>query len=84
MAFVTKTYLYNFRTFVRFALVWFCLFPLPLGVRVGLRFVIVALPELFSNILFSLFGVNSSIYLNRRVFVMFPGCFNIHLFKQEV
>ena len=32
-----------FRTFVRFALVWFCLFPLPLGVWEGLRFVIVAL-----------------------------------------
>ena len=32
-----------FRTFVPFALVWFCLFPLPLGVWGGLRFVIVAL-----------------------------------------
>ena len=32
-----------FRTFVRFVLVWFCWFPLPLGVRDGLRFVIVAL-----------------------------------------
>ena len=30
-----------FRTFVRFALVWFCLFPLPFGVWKGLRFVIV-------------------------------------------
>ena len=37
-----------FRTFVRFALVWFCLFPLPLGVWEGLRFVIVALPGLLS------------------------------------
>ena len=37
-----------FRTFVRFALVWFCLFPLPLGVFEGVRFVIVALPGLFS------------------------------------
>ena len=37
-----------FRTFVRFALVWFCLFPLPLGVWKGLWFVIVALPGLFS------------------------------------
>ena len=37
-----------FRTFARFALVWFCLLPLPLGVREGLRFVIVALPGLFS------------------------------------
>ena len=26
-----------FRTFVLFALVWFCLFPLPLGVWEGLR-----------------------------------------------
>ena len=31
-----------FRSFVQFALVWFCLFPLPLGVWEGLRFVIVA------------------------------------------
>ena len=37
-----------FRTFVRFAFVWFCLFPLPLGVWKGLRLVIVALPGLFS------------------------------------
>ena len=36
-----------FRTFVRFALVWFCLFPLLLGVLEGLGFVIVALPGLF-------------------------------------
>ena len=32
-----------FRTFVRFLLVWFCRFLLPLGVWEGLRFVIVAL-----------------------------------------
>ena len=31
-----------FRTFVRFAIVWFCLFPPPLGVWEGLLFVIVA------------------------------------------
>ena len=37
-----------FDTFVRFALVWFCLVPLPLGVWEGLRLVIVALPGLFS------------------------------------
>ena len=36
------------RTFVRFVLVWICRFPLPLGVWEGLRFVIVALPGLFS------------------------------------
>ena len=33
-----------FRSFVRFALVWFCLFHLPLGVWEGLWLVIVALP----------------------------------------
>ena len=38
----------NLSAFVRFALVWFWLFPLPLGVWEGLRFVIVALPGLFS------------------------------------
>ena len=37
-----------FRTFVRFVLVWICRFPLPLGVWEWLRFVIVALPGLFS------------------------------------
>ena len=37
-----------FRTFVRFALVCFCLFPLPLGVWGGLWLMIVALPGLFS------------------------------------
>ena len=41
-----------FRTFVRFALVWFCLFPLSLGVWEVLRFVIVALPGLFFSYLF--------------------------------
>ena len=43
-----RVYLSAFRTFVRFALVWFCLFPLPLRVWDGLRLVIVALPGLFS------------------------------------
>ena len=37
-----------FRAFVRFVLVWVCRFPLPHGVWEGLRFVIVALPGLFS------------------------------------
>ena len=36
-----------FRTFVRFMLVWFYRFSLPLGVWDGLRFVIVALPGAF-------------------------------------
>ena len=38
-----------FRTFVPFAHVWFCLFPLSLDVWEGLQFVIVALPGLFSD-----------------------------------
>ena len=37
-----------FRRFVRCVLVWICRFLLPLGVLEGLRFVIVALPGLFS------------------------------------
>ena len=41
-----------FCTFVQFVLVWYCLFPLPLGVWEGL-FVIVALPGLFSYLLVS-------------------------------
>ena len=43
-----------FRTFVRFVLVWICRFPLSLGVWEGLRFVIVALPGLFSDHFYSL------------------------------
>ena len=43
-----------FRTFVRFALVWFCLFPLPPSVWEGQRFVIVALPGIFSYLFFQL------------------------------
>ena len=39
-----------FRTFVRFALVWFCLFPLPLCVWEGLPFLIVALPGFFRGL----------------------------------
>ena len=41
-----------FCMFVRFVLVWICRFPLPLGVCEGLRFVIVALPGLFSYLFF--------------------------------
>ena len=43
----------KFRTFVRFVLVWSCRFPLPLDVWEGLRFVIVALPGLFSYLFFT-------------------------------
>ena len=38
-----------FHRFVRFVLVWFCRFTLPLGVWEGLRFVIVAFPGPFSH-----------------------------------
>ena len=48
LLFLERANLSAFRAFVWFALVWFCLFPLPLGVWEGLRFVIVALPGLFS------------------------------------
>ena len=43
------------RTFVRFLLVWFCWFPLPLSVWKGLRFVIVTLPALYFYLLFYYF-----------------------------
>ena len=52
-----------FRTFVRFVLVWICRFPLPLGVWEGLRFVIVALPGLFSY-LFFFFNIDDAIIYN--------------------
>ena len=45
---VQRANLIAFGTFVRFALVWFCPFSLPLGVWEELRFVIMALPGLFS------------------------------------
>ena len=51
-----------FHTFVRFALVWFCLYPLSPGAWEGLRFVIVALPGLFSY----LFCVNDVIRVCSR------------------
>ena len=66
-----------FRTFVPFVLVLICRFPLPLAVWEGLRFVIVALPGLFSYLfflfLFSCFvkwpvfyGISMSIYVCRN------------------
>ena len=52
-----------FRKFVRFVLVWFCRFHLPLGVWDGLWFVIVALPGLFSlTFFFAMYGIASSFY----------------------
>ena len=55
-----------FHTFVRFGLVWFCLFPLPLGVWRGLQLVIVTLPGLFSLSFLStrlFFSVMYNIYI---------------------
>ena len=48
-----------FRTFVRFVLAWICRFPLPVGVWERLRFVIVALPGLFSYLFFSIINDNN-------------------------
>ena len=56
-----------FRTYVRFAFVWFCLFPLLLGIWEGLRFVIVALPGLFSY-LFVYVAISLSLYVNQFFF----------------
>ena len=47
-------YFRAFHTFGRFVLVWICQFPLPLWVRKGLRFVIEALPRLFSYFFFQI------------------------------
>ena len=47
-----------FHMFVRFAPVWFSLFPLPLGVWKGLWLVVVALPGLFSYLSFFI-NINS-------------------------
>ena len=71
-----RAFLSAFRTFVQFALVWFCLFPLPLGVWEGLRFVIVALPGLFSYIFFSmwfygLFNANKESVLQLSKFIYY-------------
>ena len=46
-----RTYLNAFHIFVQFGLVWFCLFPLPLGVWERLQLVIVALPGLLLTFL---------------------------------
>ena len=65
-----------FRTFVRFVLVWFCWFPLPLGVREGLRFVIVAFPGLFSYPLF--IDADNSIS-RKRILDESPNCQNANM-----
>ena len=60
-----------FRTFVRFALVWFYLTPLPIGVWEGLRFMILALPRLFSYLFYYIFVKRKTlenIAINKKVF----------------
>ena len=65
-----------FRTFVRFMLVWFCRFPLPLGVWEGLRFVIVALPG-FMLVWFCRFPLPLGVWEGLRfVIVALPGLFS--------
>ena len=71
-----STNLSDFRTFVRFVLVWVCRFSLPLGVWEGLRFVIVALPGLFSY-LFSTRRNVLNITLCHFVLVFFNPFFSI-------
>ena len=61
-----------FRTFVRFAIVWFCLFSLPPPVWEGLRLVIVALPGLFSYLFLQL----KTRFLHAKNFVMIFLYFN--------
>ena len=69
-----------FRTFVRFALVWVCRFPLRLGVWEGLRLVIVALPGLFS---YPFSNIKKYCVLTLGWIKTFCICFNIVL-KQNV
>ena len=64
-----RAYLSAFRTFVRFVLVWICRFPLPLGVWEGLRFVIVALPGLFSYLFLLL-----ETYFSRKLYLYIETC----------
>ena len=69
-----------FRTFVRFALVWFCLFSLPLGAWEGLRFVIVALPGLFSYLFCTKCDNDSGCI--RCIDIIVTG-FTIHMWRSE-
>ena len=63
-----------FCTFVRFVLVWICQLPLPLGVWEGLRFVIVALPGLFSYQFFFFFLLFKAICFFKTCLVLFCSC----------
>ena len=67
----------NLSSFVRFALVWFCLFPLPLLVWDGLRSVIMALPRLFSYLFFLFFFFFFFFFLFFTLDICIP-CLPIH------
>ena len=76
----------TFHTFVRFALVWFCLFPLPLGIWDELWLVIVTLPGLFSYIFFFyqesfFFSVSAFVFSN--VYCKIKNAKNILLMFQN-
>ena len=59
-----------FRTFVRFAFVWFCLFHLLFGVWEGLRLVIVALPGLFYHLFYCICSSSFLLSVSRVNFVL--------------
>ena len=62
-----------FSTFVRFVLVWFYRFPLPLGVWKGLRFVIVALPGPFSYLFLCHMAAVKSLHVYYSAgYILFP------------
>ena len=64
-----------FRRFFRFAPVWFCLFPLPLGVWEGLRLVILALPGLFSYLFVQMWRLFCHyLFLHYTSFCVQEGC----------
>ena len=68
-----------FRTFVRFALVLFCLFPLPFGVWEGLRLVIVANPGLFL-LLFYMKSIALQWRQNSRYILVHMTATHMHIF----
>ena len=64
---IDRVNLSAFRTFVRLAFVWFCLFPFPLGVWEGLRFVIVAL-HIFQCISYVRENVFVQVYKTKMIY----------------
>ena len=75
-----------FRMFVQFVLVWFCRFPLPLGVWEGLQFVIMVLPGLFSYLFFT-YGLRICMcFLGNPEIILFYilYIFNLDIFRASV